>query len=375
MPQNSLYERLGIRPFINAYGTMTSLGGSIMAPEVTAAMVEASKSFIPLAELQEKVGSRLAAITGAEAAFVSAGAASGVMLAGAACLTGTNVDAIERLPDLGDRPNQFVISLVDDHTYIHQSLRICGGTLAEVGSKDRVTSADYAAAVSDRTAALLVFLGAQSKQQLSEVIEIAHGHRLPVIVDAAAQLPPRSNLTEIPAMGADLVVFSGGKGIGGPQSSGLVLGRRDLVRACALNSSPNSAAGRGMKVGKEELVGLLRAVELMMERDESEKIRDWEEQCRQMAATVSAVHGVKVTYNPPFSASFPSSAPFLRLKFDDKSPVSAAAAVRALEDGQPSIMVGNAADSITICPQTLQPGEAAIIGARLVEILCPSPMR
>ena len=265
--------------------------------------------------------------------------------------------------------NEFVISLVDPHTYVHQSLRICGGSVVAVGTEDHVSADDYGTAVSDRTAALVVFLGEQSKRQLGEVIEIARANSIPVIVDAAAQLPPRSNLTEIPGMGADLVVFSGGKAIGGPQSSGLVLGKRELVRACALNSSPNSAAGRGMKVGKEEHAGLLRAVELMMERDEAAVIRDWEDQCHQIASIVGDTPGIAVAYNPPFSASFPASAPFLRLQFASESTISPKAAAAALEQGEPCIIVGAAEDSLTVCPQTLQPGEAAVIGTRLAEIL------
>ena len=369
MPQSALYKSLGVRPLINAYGTMTHIGGSIMSPEVTAAMVEAAKCFVPLEDLQARIGERLAAIAEVEAAFVSSGAASGMMLAGAACLTDIDEDSIKRLPDVGDRPNEFIISLVDDHTYVHQSLRLCGGKLAEVGSTEQVSADDYAAAVGDRTAAMVVFLGMQSKQQLAEVIDIAHASGLPVIVDAAAQLPPRSNLREVPAMGADLVVFSGGKAIGGPQSTGLVLGRRDLVRACALNSSPHFAAGRGMKVGKEELVGLLRAVELMMERDEEALVQDWEAQCREITALVGEPAGVTVEFNPYRSHSFPASAPFLRLRFDGDARISAAAAAKALDEGDPCIMVGLVGDSFTITPQTLQPGEAAIIGRRLAEIL------
>ena len=371
MESNPVYEHLGIEPLINAFGTMTHIGGSLMAPEVTAAMAEASRSFVPLRQLQERVGERLAELTGAEAAFISAGAASGVMLAGAACLTGTDAEAVARLPDVGTRPSEFVISLVDDHTYIHQSLRLIGGTLAEVGTTDTVSVDNYAAAINAYTAALVVFLGEQSRTQLGEVIELAHAHDLPVIVDAAAQLPPRANLVEIPAMGADLVVFSGGKAIAGPQSTGLVLGRRELVEACVLNSSPNFGAGRGMKVGKEEMVGLLRAVELMLADDEEARVRDWEEQCRQMMRAVGDAPGVTVDFNPPYSASYPAAAPFLRLCFGVNAPLPAAAAAEALERGSPPIVVGLAGDALTVCPQTLKSGEAAVVGRRLADLLNP----
>ena len=253
MSTPTIYHRLGLRPFINARGTITTLGGSIMPPAVVGAMVEASRQFVHLDELHEKAGVRIARLTGAEGAFISAGAASGMFLAGAACLTGEDPEAIRRLPETGGRPNEFVISLVDGHYYIHQGFRVCGGTLVEVGTPQSVSRRDYADGITRRTAACVFFLGSQRRQQLPEIIEVSHGRGVPVIVDAAAQLPPRANLTELTAMGADLVVFSGGKGLFGPQSTGLILGRADLVRACRLNSNPHSGPGRGMKVGKGKL--------------------------------------------------------------------------------------------------------------------------
>ena len=295
----TIYQRLGVRPLINGYGNVTTLGGSIMSPRVVEAMMEAAKHYVSLPELQEKAGAWIAKLTGAEAAFISSGAAGGMLLAGAACLTGSDPDAIESLPEVDGRPNEFVVSTVDPHEYIHQGFRVCGGTLAKVGTHQFVAPEDYAQAINERTAALVFFLGKQPKEQLPAIVEIAHEHDLPVIVDAAAQLPPRSNLTEITAMGADLVVFSGGKGLGGPQSSGLVLGRKDLVRACRLNSNPNSAIGRGMKVGKEEIAGLVRAVEIFMEQDEEALVRKWEECCRTIGDALKGVAGVRVEELPP----------------------------------------------------------------------------
>ena len=192
-----IYERLGLRTFINARGTITTLGGSIMPPEVVAAMSEASLSFVRLEELHDRVGERIAALTGAEAAFVCAGAASGMLLAGAACLTGTDPAAIAALPDTGGRPNRFVISLVDSHSYVHQGFRVCGGELVRVGSREAVSAADYEAALDESTAAVVFFLGSQPLEQLREIVPIARRRGVPVIVDAAAQLPPRSNLTDL----------------------------------------------------------------------------------------------------------------------------------------------------------------------------------
>ena len=189
MSAPTMYHRLGLRPFINARGTITTLGGSIMPPEVVDAMVEASRQFVHLDELHEKAGARIARLTGAEGAFISAGAASGMFLAGAACLTGEDPEAIRRLPETGGRPNEFVISLVDGHYYIHQGVQVCGGTLVEVGTPKSVSGPDYAEGISPRTAACVFFLGSQERGQLPEIIEVSHGRGVPVIVDAAAQLP------------------------------------------------------------------------------------------------------------------------------------------------------------------------------------------
>jgi L-seryl-tRNA(Ser) seleniumtransferase len=210
-------------------------------------------------------------------------------------------------------------------------------------------------------------------RQLAPVIEIAHRSGVPVIVDAAAQLPPRANLTDVTAMGADLVVFSGGKGIGGPQSTGLILGRRDLVRACVLNSNPNSAIGRGMKVGKEEIAAIVTALELFMHRDEDALLTRWEERCHTIADALKGVKGVTVDDLPRFSnpeggAHAPAS-PLVRIHFGQESAMSADQVQRALEEGEPSIVVELTDRIIAIGPMTLQDGDAEVIATRLRQVL------
>jgi len=365
----NIYERLEIVPYINARGCITTMGGSIMPPPVVEAMVEASRHFIPLEQLHDQVGARIAELTGAESAFVCAGAASGMLLAGAACLVGTDQELIQQLPDTDGRRNEFAISLVDSHYYVHQGFRVCGGRLVEVGSKQEVSPADYEAAIGERTAAAVYFLGRQPDAELGEVIDIAHAAGVPVIVDAADQLPPRSNLTDLTARGADLVVFSGGKGLSGPQSSGLILGRRDLVEACRLNSSPHSALGRGMKVGKEEIAGLLVAVELFMARDEDEVAAEWERRCRHIGAVADGFEGLSALYHPPFSHRFPPAAPLIELQFTDRAPTAARTVLEALEKGAPSIVASGGDAHVRFAPHTLQDGDAEIIANRLEEIL------
>lgn len=366
------YQRLGIEPFINAHGCITTMGGSIMPPPVVEAMAEASRHFMPLEELHDKAGARIAELTGNEAAFVCAGAASGMLLSGSACLTGKDRELIRQLPDTGERPNEFVISLVDPHYYVHQGFQICGGRLVEVGSRQAVTPADYEAAISSRTAAVVFFLGRQFEKELGEVIDIAHAAHVPVIVDAADQVPPRSNLTDLTARGADLVVFSGGKGISGPQSSGLILGRRDLVQACRLNSSPHSAMGRGMKVGKEEVAGLLTAVEIFMARDEDAVVAEWERYCRVIGAAVEGLEGITAAYHPPLSQRFPPAAPVVDLEIEEGGPLTCRGLAKALEAGRPSIVASGSEARVRFYPHTLKDGEAEIIAARLREILTGS---
>ena len=344
-----------------------------MPPTVVEAMIEAGKHYVSLNDFLEKAASRIAELTGAEGAFITSGAAAGMLLAGAACLTGPDPQAIERLPEVDGRPNEFVISLVDQHYYIHQGFRVCGGVLVRVGTQQAVSAEDYEEAIDERTAALVFFLGKQPREQLPSIIEVAHRHDVPVIVDAAAQLPPRANLSEITAMGADLVVFSGGKGLRGPQSTGLILGRRDLVRACSLNGNPNSAIGRGMKVGKEEIAGIVAAVELFMERDEGAVLREWEARCHTIADAVSDVQGLTADYLPahsnPGSGANASASPLVRIDFSQGSPVDAPQVRQALEQGNPPIVADSSSTSLIFGSMTLQDGEAEIIASRLREIL------
>jgi L-seryl-tRNA(Ser) seleniumtransferase len=369
MSANSFYAQLGVGTFINAVGTITTMGGSLMPPKVVQAMAEAARNFVSLEELLEKAGARIAQLTGAPAAHICSGAAGGMMLAGAACLAGTDEEAIQRLPHVEGRPDEFIISLVDSHYYIHQGFELCGGRLVKVGTPQEVSVADYAKAMGPRTAAVVFFLGSQPIEQLAQLIPVTRQRQVPVIVDAAAQLPPRSYLKEITGKGADLAVFSGGKGLFGPQSTGLILGRPDLVRACALNGSPHSAIGRGMKVGKEEIAGLLTAVELFMSQDEEALIKEWERRCRTIGQVADQVPGLSAEYTAPFANRFPPASPLVYLHFSPAAPRTAAQVLAALDEGSPSIRAGGGEQALSFGPQTLQEGEAEIIAQRLREIL------
>ena len=363
------YRDLQVGTFINASGTVTTLGGSLMPDAVVEAMAEAARSFVGLDELHEKAGERLAEMLGVPAAFIACGAASGMQLAAAACLTGADAARILALPAVPGGKNEFVVSYVDEHTYIHQGIKVVGGKLVAAGTKARVSADDLIGAIGARTAGVVHFLGKQTRAQLVEVIAGAHARGVPVIVDAAAQLPPRSNLTEIVGLGADLVVFSGGKGIRGPQATGLVLGKPELVAAARLNGSPQSAVGRGMKVGKEEIMGLLTAVELYLAQDETAELTAWEQQMRTVAAAADNIAGVSGAVRRKNDGPSWDIVPHAQISFSGDDGNRTADVARALRAGEPSIDVRQNEDGLLISPMTLQPGEAAIVADRLRAVL------
>ncbi len=360
------YRDLEIQPFINASGTITTLGGSLMDPEVIDAMREASKSFIDLNLLNERAGEYLARRIGVPAAFISCGAASGMQLSAAACLTGTDSNRVNGLPHTEGWRNRFVISSVDPHTYIHQGIEVCGGTLVRVGTDEGATDEDYFGAIDDQTAAVVYFLGRQSREQLERVVAGAAERGVPVMVDAAAQLPPRSNLVEIVAAGVSLVTFSGGKGLGGPQNSGLVLGKAEYVEAVRMNASPRSAIGRGMKVGKEEILGLLTAVDRFLKGNDGEDVTTWEGRASSIVKAVEDLSGVKAYVLREGQSANPDFAPraYIEIEEDRLSGV-----IQKMHEGSPSIAIRRAGNLLCLDPMTLKSGEEEVVGERLRVVL------
>jgi L-seryl-tRNA(Ser) seleniumtransferase len=234
-PVENIYQRLGVRTVINAVGTLTVLGGSLMPEDVKRAMEVASRSFVPIHELQAAVGRRLAELTGAEAAFVTSGASAALCLATCAVIAGSDPKKIDQLPDLTGMKSEIIIQRADRNPFDH-AFRMVGVKLIEVESP-----ADVQRAISPRTAAVAYVQAHYSLNhqiELRQMIELAHAGGVPVIMDAAAELPPAENLSKFTKMGADLVAFSGGKQLRGPQCSGLLLGRKDIVAAAYANSSP-----------------------------------------------------------------------------------------------------------------------------------------
>jgi uncharacterized pyridoxal phosphate-dependent enzyme len=367
----SIYAELGVRPIINASATLTRLGGSLMPPPVLAAMAEAARHFVDLNELQQQVGARLAALTQNEAAYVCTGAAAGLALATAACIAGADPAAIKQLPDLTGLKNEVIIHRAHRNGYDH-AVRQVGVRVVEIGYSTGTAVWELERAITPQTAAIFWFQGGMSGRgdiPLPEVIAIAHAHGIPVIVDGAAQLPPVSNLWNFTKMGVDLAIFSGGKDLRGPQASGLIVGRRDLIEAIALNGSPNHSIGRPMKVGKEEMVGLLAAVEWYLGLDHEGRAGQCEEIVATWNAALNRVPGISARRDFPNEAGQPL--PWSLIMVDPaKAGLSKDEIVAQMWAGEPGIAVASTGlDSFHLNPMTLEPGEEQVVLKRLLEIL------
>ncbi|CAN5831991.1 aminotransferase class V-fold PLP-dependent enzyme [soil metagenome] len=361
----SVYERLGLPTVINADATLTRLGGSLMPPEVVAAMRDAAECFVDIFELQRTVGARIARLTNNEAAYVTSGAAGGLYLSTLAC--GLSTNPAEGLSILGRDRHEVVIQASQRNAYV-PSIELAGATIVEIGDESGATTNQLEAALGDATLAVFYFAGAHFGQgaiPLEEVISIAHVHDLPVVVDAAAQLPPTDNLWRFTKdLGADLAVFSGGKGLRGPQSSGLIVGRQDLIEIARAHGAPNQHRGRAMKVGKEEILGLLAAVERYLALDQRELSERYEYMVQTVLDAVAEVPGVTGTRDWPSEAGQPI--PRARVSVGER----ARSVQEALWNSNPRIAVAVDGDrTLLVNPETLNPGEEIIVAERLVEEL------
>jgi len=368
--ERDFLKELGVQPIINAGGMQTMFTGTLMLPEVVRTIEAMSHQFVRLNELHDAVGNRIAELLGCEAAMVTSGAAAALTIGTAACLTGTDKAKIGRLPDLGGMKNEVIIQKAHRFVYDH-AVRTCGVRLIEVETADELRRA-----ASERTA-MLVFLNKNDhlgKIKREEFVALGKQLGVPTFNDAAADLPPAVNLTKYIKLGFDLVTFSGGKGLRGPQSSGLLLGRRDLIAAARLNGPPNGdTIGRPMKVNKEEMVGLLVALELYLKRDHSKDWAEWERNIRVIADELKPVNGVTTERFIPPTAN---EVPHLRIRWDRKSvKMNGGEIARRLREGRPSIELtpdDGERDVVEVSSWTLQPGEAEIVARRLREILAGS---
>lgn len=370
MPE--IYQRLGVRPVIHGAGTTTRYGGSLLRPEALETMREASLALVNLDELNTAAGFAIARMLGAEAAFVTAGASAGLILQAAACIAGDDQAKITRLPDTRGMRNEIIIQRAHRFAY-DQAYRVAGGVLVEIGLARRTQAFELEAAITERTAAVAYlvspFTSPPGILALTEVIAIAHGRGVPVIVDAASMLPPRENLTKFLHLGADLVSFSGGKGIRGPQSTGILVGRRDLVRGAALNASPNQALGRAAKTSKEEIAGLVTALELFMAEDEAAEMKRYADVCATIVEALADIPGLRVVVEQdPVNRVIPHAVVYFAPEWAGPSGHTVQV---ALAQGEPHIYVqqgahqGGYVDEIAVDPINLQPGDEDLVARRL----------
>jgi uncharacterized pyridoxal phosphate-dependent enzyme len=358
------FRELGVRPFINAAGTYTAMTSSLMPREVMDAINYASEHYVMLDELHDRVGERLASLLHCPAAMVTSGAASALTLGTAAVLTGADRQKIVDLPNLAGMKSEVIVQKSHRFGYDH-AVRNCGVTLVEVESREELERA-----VTDKTAMMLFFNANNFVGQIKdeEFAQLGKKHGVPTMNDCAADVPPVENLWRYTKMGFDLVAFSGGKGIRGPQSAGLLLGRQDLIAAARLNGPPNSnSIGRGMKVNKEEMLGMLAAVELYLKKDHEREKRDFEQRADAIRKAAAAVPGVQAEVFVPEVANH---VPHVRISWDAASiGMTAENVVQTLRAGEPSIGTRSEGNALVIGVWMMRPGEEKIVARRLRQVL------
>jgi len=360
---SNVYTRLGVTPFINMTATFTINGGAPMLPEVKQAMDDASNWAVNLDELMDKAGARVAELLGAESAIITGGCAAALCHGTAACIAGGDPEKMKRLPDSSGMRNEVLIAKQSRNDYDH-AYRTGGGRMVEYDTKE-----EFFAALGHRTA-MVVVLGtgeARGKLRLEEIAAAAHKLGIPVIVDAAAELPIKPN--PYLSRGADLVAYSGGKILRGPQSAGILAGRKDLIRAAWWNSAPHHAYGRAMKVSKEEIVGMVTALELFHStRDLKAEYRMWESWYQLIAAELAKIPGVSTKPIPPAGAS---PFPVLQVSWDTaRIPIIGERVHDLLLNGEPRIMshAGGESTSFVIRAVAMRPEHPPLVAKRLTEV-------
>ena len=363
-----VYETLGVKPIINAAGTITTLGGSLMPPEVVSAWVAASQSFVNLLELQDRIGERIAQLLDVEAALVTTGAAGGIVVGTAAAVTYRDHSLIGQLPLPPDMGIEVIRQKSHRECYDNQ-IKACGARLIDVETRD-----ELAKAINERTAMMMAYNVLEDDGQIKrdEWVAVARQHGIPTLLDAAADTPPLDALWKYNKMGYDMVVFSGGKAIRGPQDAGLLLGRKDLIEAAKRNTAPKCGnIGRGMKVSKEDMVAMWAAVTRFVHMDHAAELREWE--CR-IGVITAALHGVPTVKTEQIVPPIANHVPHLLIHWDEKRvPVSREQMQQQLSAGSPSIATarvhGTGKRGFLISVFMLKPNEDRIVGKRLREIM------
>ncbi|MES2110510.1 MAG: aminotransferase class V-fold PLP-dependent enzyme [Bacteroidota bacterium] len=363
-PARDFFKELGVTPVINASVTMTFLSGSLMLPEVLEAINSTSHDFANMYELQDKVGAKIAEMLHVESAMVTSGAACAILLSTAACITGTDAEKIKLIPNLpGPRPE---VIMQKTHRYLFdQAVTTTGAKIIEVEGADEMEKA-----INEHTV-MALFFNAAGKSSITheDFVAVAKKHKIPTLLDAAADVPPVENLFKYQKIGFDLVTFSGGKMIRGPQSAGLLFGRKDLITAARLNHSPNEAPiGRPMKVNKEEMFGMYAALKAYIEKDHKKEWEEWIARTKTIGSQLEALPTVKteVWVDPGPANNFPS----LNVTWDQaKIKIKPTDVVAALKSGTPSIVAGGRKEHLTIGVVLLRPDQVDVVAKRVKSIL------
>jgi L-seryl-tRNA(Ser) seleniumtransferase len=359
----SIYTRLGVRPLINGVGVVTHLGGSLMPPEVVDAMEQAAKHFVPLTDLQKKVGARIAELLGAPAAMVTGGCASAITLGTAACVAMGDAEKLRRLPDTTGMKNEIVQQKTHRGGYEQQMLLV-GTKIVWVETREELDRA-----IGDRTAMMFFYneMEPEGRIKRDEWIRVGKGRGVPTFNDAASDIPPPGRLSQYLREGFDLVAFSGGKALRGPQCSGLLMGRKDLIEAAIPATNPYASIGRGMKVGKEEMVGLLAAIERYLKVDHQAEFRELDSRVAYMIEMLSKIPGITAERHLPPIANH---VPHLRLTWNEGAfPFSAGDVTSRLMQGDPSIAISRRGERLLhVSVWMMRSGEHEIVARRLREV-------
>ena len=362
------YDELGVATVINCEGTMTMLGGSLLRPELEAVMAMAGQHFVSIPELEVAAGKRIAEmlkLPDGYSALVTSGAAAAIQSGLAGILTGDNEALIRQLPDLTGMKSEVIIQKSHRNPFDHQ-LRSTGVKLIVIESRDELRQA-----VNDRTAMMHFsnFANAAGQIKVDEWATLAKQYNIPCMNDAAADTPPVSHLWDYTNMGYDLVTFSGGKAMRGPQCAGLLIGRKDLVANALLNNSPHEdTLGRSQKVGKEEIIGMVKALELYLKEDHDALNREWQGRLENVARELNKVPGVSTSFFVPDIANH---VPHMQITWDSKISLQPHDVSKLLRNSKPSIVIGGGEGrpGLTMCSFMLQAGEDKIVAEQLARVL------
>ncbi len=362
--RRNFFKELGLRTFINAAGTYTSMTGSLMPKEVIEAISYSADEYVNLDDLQDKVGERIAELLECEYATVSSGCFGAMSIGMAGVITGKDPNKVKQLQNTNGMKNEVIMQESHSIGYA-QALTNVGAKIVKVKTAKQLENA-----ISNKTC-LLWFLNAHTDRgeiKWEEFISLGKKYKIPTFIDCAADVPPVENLFRFTKMGFDLVAFSGGKGLRGPQSAGLLLGKREYIEAARMHTPPRGETiARGMKVNKEEVLGMLAALELYLEKDHNKEWEMWESQIKLISDSASSIEGVETEIHVP---KYANHVPSLRIRWNEKKvKISPNEVRKQLSEGHPSIQTVGDSTSVGITTWMMVPGQERIVAKRIKEIL------